>query len=200
MLENVKQFIQAGGNPQEIVELLSDSYRGTVQMSNLLIDWLLVLGDSALLTITFHTHTTSVRLGVSEDDAAMIVAEHLQDAVRQHFDPRRADTVFANLSAAPIWLDDMIHEPYWRGLLYKLADVHKNCSLLDYAIKVHRYCALHTLTASAFSPSRRQGTKTRSQTQLLQPLIYRCFEEFWKVRCFRCSKWGLIRPRENWTI
>jgi len=75
--------------------------------------------------------------GVSEDQAANLVAGHLQDAVRQHFNPGRADKAFDDLNAPPVWLHKMIEEPYWRSLLYKLADAHKNCELIDYAIKAH---------------------------------------------------------------
>ena len=45
-MNDIQTFIKAGGPEaaKDIVELLADSFRGSVQMSNLLLEWLVVLG------------------------------------------------------------------------------------------------------------------------------------------------------------
>jgi hypothetical protein len=40
------------------------------------------------------------------------------------------------LQAAPVWLQDIIAHPTWRTLIYQLSEDHKNCLLLNYALKV----------------------------------------------------------------
>ena len=47
VLNDVTDFINEGGDPNEVVELLSENFRGTVNMSNLMVDWLLALGNEA---------------------------------------------------------------------------------------------------------------------------------------------------------
>ena len=82
-------------------------------------------------------------IGVTKQDTTNLVAGHLQDAVRQNFDQRKADKAFEELEGPPEWLDNqsgkatMVDQPYWRGLLYKLADLHKS-ALIDFAIQVPR--------------------------------------------------------------
>ena len=45
-------------------------------------------------------------------------------------------TGLADLQVAPTWIGDMIKVPTWRSLIYELSEEHKNCLLLNFAIKV----------------------------------------------------------------
>ena len=38
------RFLNAGGYPEEFVELLAENYHGIAQVANLLADWLIVAG------------------------------------------------------------------------------------------------------------------------------------------------------------
>ena len=51
MLKDIQAFLSVGGEDaaKELVELLADSFQGTVQMSNLMLEWLVILGGGCSL-------------------------------------------------------------------------------------------------------------------------------------------------------
>jgi len=116
VLKSVTRFCQAGGTPPEVVELLSDNFRGFVQMTNLLTDWMPLIG-------------------YSEPATQKLITDNLTDSINTKFNPQRADAVFSSASSAPKWLEQMIDNSDWRALLYSLSGAHKNCLLLNFAIQ-----------------------------------------------------------------
>lgn len=38
------RYFQAGGNPEQVIDLLSDNYKAVAQMTNLIADWLILAG------------------------------------------------------------------------------------------------------------------------------------------------------------
>lgn len=40
------RYFQAGGNPETVIDLLSDNYKAVAQMTNLIADWLIMAGMS----------------------------------------------------------------------------------------------------------------------------------------------------------
>lgn len=38
------RYFQAGGNPETVIDLLSDNYKAVAQMTNLIADWLILAG------------------------------------------------------------------------------------------------------------------------------------------------------------
>ena len=44
ILRNFNRFLEAGGQPQEFVEMLAENYHGMAQLANLFADWLIVAG------------------------------------------------------------------------------------------------------------------------------------------------------------
>ena len=74
------------------------------------------------------------------DELTNVVGEHLQDAVKKSFDKNQADE--ALLSRDMDWMDPMIDDPYWRRLLYTLADAHQ-CQFTKFVISVTPIPSLH---------------------------------------------------------
>lgn len=44
--EFIYRYFQAGGNPETVIDLLSDNYKAVAQMTNLIADWLIMAGMS----------------------------------------------------------------------------------------------------------------------------------------------------------
>lgn len=87
------------------------------QTVNLLAEWLIITG-------------------VSVSEVQLMVETHLKSLIMKHFDPKKADTIFDSEGGAPTWLTEMIEHSVWRRMLYKLAEQHPNCLMLNFTIKV----------------------------------------------------------------
>ena len=92
-------------------------FKAIAQTVNLLAEWLILTG-------------------VPVHDVQLIVENHLRNLIMRHFDPKKADTIFNLEGGAPSWLDEMIEHSIWRSMLYKLAELHPNCLMLNFTIKV----------------------------------------------------------------
>ncbi|XP_071439767.1 negative elongation factor D [Hetaerina americana] len=113
----LKRYFQAGGNPEQVIELLSQNYTAVAQMANLLAEWL-ILG------------------GVKVTDVQAMVENHLKDMTLKTFDPKKAETIFSEEGETPGWLTEMIEHPTWRSLIYRLAEEYPDCLMLNFTIKL----------------------------------------------------------------
>ncbi|XP_076370703.1 negative elongation factor complex member TH1 isoform X2 [Tachypleus tridentatus] len=113
----LKSFFQSGGNPEQVVDLLSGNYQAIAQTANLLAEWLIMAG-----------------MKISEVQA--LVEDHLKQMVIKHFDPKKADSIFTDEGETPAWLTEMIEHPTWRSLIYKLAEDYPDCLMLNFTIKL----------------------------------------------------------------
>lgn len=113
----LKRYFQAGGNPEQVVDLLLENYQAVAQTANLLAEWLIMAG-----------------MKISEVQA--LVEDHLKQMILKHFDPKKADTIFTDEGETPAWLTEMIEHPTWRSLIYKLAEEYPDCLMLNFTIKL----------------------------------------------------------------
>ncbi|XP_064456256.1 negative elongation factor D-like [Ornithodoros turicata] len=113
----LKRYFQAGGNPEQVVDLLLENYQAVAQTANLLAEWLIMAG-----------------MKISEVQA--LVEDHLKQMILKHFDPKKADTIFTDEGETPAWLTEMIEHPTWRSLVYKLAEEYPDCLMLNFTIKL----------------------------------------------------------------
>lgn len=113
----LKRYFQAGGNPEQVIELLSKNYTACAQMANLLAEWLIVAE-------------------VSVTDVQAMVENNLKDMVLKTFDPKKADKIFTEEGETPAWLTEMIQHPTWRSLIYRLAEEYPDCLMLNFTIKL----------------------------------------------------------------
>jgi len=58
-----------------MVKWLTENYRGLAQMANIIAEWLKITG-------------------MSDQDISQIIKEHLKQMIIQHFDPKKADSIF----------------------------------------------------------------------------------------------------------
>ncbi|XP_077554302.1 negative elongation factor complex member TH1 [Haemaphysalis longicornis] len=113
----LKRYFQAGGNPEQVVDLLLENYQAVAQTANLLAEWLIMAG----MKIT---------------EVQGLVEDHLKQMILKHFDPKKADSIFNDEGETPAWLTEMIEHPTWRSLVYKLAEEYPDCLMLNFTIKL----------------------------------------------------------------
>ncbi|XP_071544483.1 negative elongation factor D-like isoform X1 [Panulirus ornatus] len=54
IFSTLKRYFQAGGNPEQVIEMLSENYQAVAQMANLMAEWLILAG---LCSKTLRIHT-----------------------------------------------------------------------------------------------------------------------------------------------
>ncbi|XP_075032900.1 negative elongation factor C/D [Mixophyes fleayi] len=117
IFNTLKRYFQAGGSPENVIQLLSESYTAVAQTVNLLAEWL-------------------IHSGVEPVQVQETVENHLKSLLIKHFDPRKADSIFTEEGETPAWLEQMIAHTTWRDLFYKLAEAHPDCLMLNFTVKL----------------------------------------------------------------
>uniref|UniRef100_A0A0A9X0I5 Negative elongation factor D n=1 Tax=Lygus hesperus TaxID=30085 RepID=A0A0A9X0I5_LYGHE len=117
IFSQLKRYFQAGGNPEQVIELLSHNYKAVAQMANLVAEWLIIGG-------------------VRVNNVQAMVENHLKEMILKTFDPKKADTIFTEEGETPAWLTEMIEHPTWRSLIYRLAEEYPDCLMLNFTIKL----------------------------------------------------------------
>jgi len=117
IFSTLKRYFQAGGNPEQVIEMLSENYQAMAQMANLMAEWLILAGASI-------------------NDVQAMVENHLKNVILKTFDPKKADTIFNEEGDAPSWLTDLIDHSTWRSVVYKLAEEFPDCLMLNFTIKL----------------------------------------------------------------
>uniref|UniRef100_A0A8C4TTV2 Negative elongation factor complex member C/D n=1 Tax=Falco tinnunculus TaxID=100819 RepID=A0A8C4TTV2_FALTI len=75
IFNTLKRYFQAGGSPENVIQLLSENYTAVAQTVNLLAEWL-------------------IQTGVEPMQVQETVENHLKSLLIKHFDPRKADSIF----------------------------------------------------------------------------------------------------------
>lgn len=119
IFDTLKNYFMHGGEPSSVVELLSENYVAIAQTVNLMAEWL-------------------IGLGTSVQDVQVLVENHLKNLIMKNFDPKKADSIFTMEGGVPQWLTKIIGHSVWRKMLFKLAEIHPNCLMLNFTVKVKK--------------------------------------------------------------
>ncbi|KAF0695968.1 Aste57867_13240 [Aphanomyces stellatus] len=129
ILSSINAFLRThtdANGPEMLVKQLSSSYRGHAQMCRLVGSWLdAVPSETKALT-------KDDDLWVDADD---LVFNTLKAAIVDRYDPKLLSNVLSDSIVEPAWLKTMLQDSKWRLMLIELAEKHKSCSLLQYAIR-----------------------------------------------------------------
>ncbi|CAG7833536.1 unnamed protein product [Allacma fusca] len=117
IFNQLKRYFQAGGSPEQVIELLSKNYNAFAQMANLMAEWIMSAGANI-------------------NEVRTMVESSLRDMIIKTFDPKKADTIFSEEGETPGWLTEMIEHPTWRSLVYRLAEEYPDCLMLNFTIKL----------------------------------------------------------------
>ncbi|KAL7634199.1 UNVERIFIED_CONTAM: hypothetical protein RMT77_015528 [Armadillidium vulgare] len=117
IFSTLKRYFQAGGNPEQVIDMLSENYQAVAQMANLMAEWLILAGASI-------------------NEVQSMVENHLKNLILKTFDPKKADTIFTEEGDAPAWLTELIEHSTWRSVVYKLAEEFPDCLMLNFTIKL----------------------------------------------------------------
>jgi len=117
ILDVLKRYLSSGGEPFTMVDNLSANFTSLAAIINVMANWL-------------------IQSGTPFSEVTTMVEQHLTDIVIKNFDPVKADSIFDNEGNMPEWLPQMIQQPTWRALFYKLAENHPDCLMLNFTIKM----------------------------------------------------------------
>ncbi|VDN06915.1 unnamed protein product [Thelazia callipaeda] len=113
----LQTFFRCGGDPETVVDLLSENYCSLGQLCNLMGDWLSDMeGNHNKVNECFESALS-----------ALIV---------KHFQPEVADTIFEAEGVGIEWLPELISHKPWRCLIYALAEQYPHCLMLNFAVKL----------------------------------------------------------------
>ncbi|KAJ1960448.1 hypothetical protein H4R35_007542, partial [Dimargaris xerosporica] len=121
--QSVVDYLRNGGTPLNVVAALSDNYVGFAPMCNLLIEeWCPILGI----------------------DGAQVALDTVKALMLERFDPDLVDAKFMpeGSTTAPEWLNTMVHDAFWRSVVYELSEKHPRCLLLN--------CAIQTISEAGY--------------------------------------------------
>ncbi|CAI5727671.1 hypothetical protein KXD40_005658 [Peronospora effusa] len=143
VLSVINGFLRAhteSNGPEILVEKLSSSYRGHAQMIGLVASWLdaLPVSTTALenkMTFDVNEGAVIANKGATWDPAEEILYNHLKDVINENYDPKLVSNVLSGSAVEPAWLTQMLNDRKWRLMLIQLAETHKTCTLLQYAIR-----------------------------------------------------------------
>ncbi|KAK7077916.1 beta ketoadipyl CoA thiolase, th1 [Halocaridina rubra] len=171
IFSTLKRYFQAGGNPEQVIEMLSENYQAVAQMANLMAEWLILAGAS----IT---------------DVQAMVENHLKQMILKTFDPKKADTIFTEEGDAPAWLTELIEHSTWRSVVYKLAEEFPECLMLNFTIKLisdagfqGEITSISTAAQQIEVFSRILKTSTSTFLQSSEDLRHKAVVEFAKMAC-----------------
>ncbi|KAM4691992.1 negative elongation factor C/D [Rhinophrynus dorsalis] len=132
IFNTLKRYFQAGGSPENVIQLLSENYSAVAQTVNLLAEWL-------------------IQSGVEPGQVQETVENHLKSLLIKHFDPRKADSIFTEEGEVmglwrhpfPVvamgvlkWVDWTVSEPRYFQLQTDHTPVH--LALLDEISTCHQ--------------------------------------------------------------
>uniref|UniRef100_A0A915Q520 Negative elongation factor D n=1 Tax=Setaria digitata TaxID=48799 RepID=A0A915Q520_9BILA len=113
----LQTFFRCGGDPETVVNLLSENYCSLGQLCNLIGDWLADLeGSRATVDECFESALSSL--------------------ISKHFQPELADKIFEAEGVGIEWLPELISHKPWRRLIYSLAEQYPHCLMLNFAVKL----------------------------------------------------------------
>ncbi|KAL3116050.1 hypothetical protein niasHT_007350 [Heterodera trifolii] len=136
-------FFQTGGQPERVVDLLSNNYQGFGQFSNLFACWLVDLetDDGEEANTSQHSMTNLLENAQSKINGCPLVKDCFESTIcqmiKRRFSPEAVDIIFETDETGTIdWIPMLISVQCWRRLVFELAEQFPHCLMLSFAIKL----------------------------------------------------------------
>ncbi|KRZ80854.1 Negative elongation factor D [Trichinella papuae] len=149
-----KEFISAGGNWKEAVEVIADSYVAHAQSCN-------VMAQAAL------------SVGVNAYSVRKMLEDELAELIIKKFSPSHTDSLLHKPQEFHQILTSITSSTYWHPLIMKLHEKFPECTVIDYCVKA----ILNTGELSAITPQ--VATSIHQYAVFVKSLII-VLEEFLK--------------------
>ncbi|KAI1722099.1 TH1 protein domain-containing protein [Ditylenchus destructor] len=151
VISTLLAFFQAGGQPQKVINLLSDNYHAYGTFANLLGCWLadLEMDDTKSSTkkgkktkpSSSTSQTNMLADAQTKIESCAVVRDVFESSISamisKIFHPESADKIFELEGDEGIdWLPELISHRPWRRLIYQLSEHYPNCLMLNFAVKL----------------------------------------------------------------
>ncbi|KAJ2608961.1 hypothetical protein EV177_004700 [Coemansia sp. RSA 1804] len=144
----VDQYLEAGGAPFNIMNLLVFSYEGLAAMSNMV-----------------HSDIAAV-YGNGEKSA---ILDTVSRKIVESFDVKKADVEYDKAQQLPAYINEMITHRVWRRTIYKLNEVYPKSTMLG--------AALQQIADRGYQAEMTSLNSTSLHAQVFYPLLVECFEK-----------------------
>lgn len=131
-------FFQAGGQPEQVVDLLAMNYNSISQLSNLFGCWLADLDQDVQPSTSYLNYLTNAKKKIENNTLARECFETtIINIIVKSFCTESADKIFEMEDSEGIdWLPELVSHLPWRRLIYQLAEHYPNCLMLNFAVKL----------------------------------------------------------------
>ncbi|KAF7632534.1 hypothetical protein Mgra_00008049 [Meloidogyne graminicola] len=150
VINTLLAFFQAGGQPEKVIELLSNNYDGLGQYANLLGCWLADLeidegfnlnNNNILNDIEINSSSSCIVNKQQIEKCSSVrncFEQTISQMIKKQFSPDEADKIFESDDGTEgiDWLPELISHSSWRKLIYELAEHFPNCLMLNFAVKL----------------------------------------------------------------
>jgi len=135
---NSMQSMINDGQGNELVNLLTKSYKGMPRKVAMLADWLLLLDSSDQDiedNITNSNNNTELNDELLNKHVENQIMNLISDYILRRFSSQNGDRILNSFTSEPVWLDQMLEDTHWRHLIVDLYNKHENSALLRYCIR-----------------------------------------------------------------
>ncbi|KAJ2552094.1 hypothetical protein EV175_003444 [Coemansia sp. RSA 1933] len=146
--EFVNQYLEAGGAPFNIMNLLVFSYEGLAAMSNMV-------------------HDDIFRAFGSNEKSAIL--DTVSRKIVESFDSKKADAEYNKTQQLPKYIDEMIPHSVWRKTIYRLNEMHPKSTMLG--------AALQRITDAGYQTEMTLLNSTSLHAHVFYPLLVECVEK-----------------------
>ncbi|KAJ1891239.1 hypothetical protein LPJ81_005777 [Coemansia sp. IMI 209127] len=145
--EFVNQYLESGGAPFNIMNLLVFSYEGLAAMSNMV-------------------HDDIANAFGNSDKSAIL--DTVSRKIVESFDAKKADAAYDETQQLPKYIDEMIPHIVWRRTIYRLNEMHPKSTMLG--------AALQRISDQGYQAEMTLLNSTSLHAHVFYPLLVECFE------------------------
>ncbi|KAJ1947685.1 hypothetical protein GGF37_000269 [Kickxella alabastrina] len=142
------QYLEAGGVPFNIMNLLISSYEGTAAMANMV--------DRDIM-------------GAYGAEGKTAILETVSRKIVEAFDTAKADAEYEQTQQLPGYIEDMIPHQIWRKTIYRLSEKHPKSAMVS--------AALQRIADEGYQAEMTSLNSATLHTHVFYPMLVECLEK-----------------------